>query len=70
MNYTWDMEPLKKIRFITDEAGNRQSVVIPVETYEEMLEDIKDLVAVAERAEEETISLADVKKNLKADGLL
>jgi len=64
------MEPLKKIRFITDENGNRQSVVIPVETYEEMLEDIKDLVAVAERANEESVSLDELKKTLKADGLL
>ena len=64
------MDEAKKIRFITDEDGNKQSVVIPVETYEEMLQDIQDLVVVAERAEEETLSFDEVKKNLKADGLI
>ena len=64
------MEPAKKIKFITDETGTKQSVVIPVETYEEMLEDIQDLVAIAERSEEPAVSLDDLKKSLKADGLL
>ena len=64
------MDKAKKIHFITDEDGNKQSVVIPVETYEEMLQDIQDLVVVAERAEEEAVSFDEVKKNLKADGLI
>ncbi len=60
----------KEIRFITDENGNKQSVVIPVETYEEIIEDIRDLAAIAERKDDKTLSLEEVKKNLKADGLL
>lgn len=64
------MEPQKKIRYITDEEGKKQSVVIPVETYEEMLEDIQDLVAIAERGDEETVSYEQVIKSLKSDGLL
>lgn len=58
------------LQYVTDEAGQKTSVILPVETYEEMLEDIQDLVAVAERRDEKTISLEDLKKNLKADGLL
>ena len=64
------MNLAEKIRYITDENGNKQSVVLPVETYEEILEDIQDLVAVAERKTENTISIEDIKRSLKADGLL
>ena len=60
----------EKVEYILDENGEKKSVVIPVETYEEMLEDIQDLVTVAERSDEDTSSLSEVVKNLKADGLL
>lgn len=68
--YTGSMEPAKKIQYITDEDGNKTSVVMPVEAYEEILADIQDLVAIAERKDEDSISLDEVKKNLKADGLI
>tara|TARA_B110000459_G_scaffold129395_1_gene141688 strand:- start:264 stop:452 length:189 start_codon:yes stop_codon:yes gene_type:complete len=58
------------IQFITDEDGQRVSVVLPVAEYEELLQDVSDLAAVAERREEKRVSLADVKKRLIADGLL
>ena len=64
------MKAAAKIQYITDESGTKTSVVIPVETYEEMLEDIQDLVAIAERKNEESISLDDLKKKLRADGLV
>ncbi|MGA1191373.1 MAG: hypothetical protein ACO3XO_03725 [Bdellovibrionota bacterium] len=63
------MEKTKKVEYITDDAGNKK-VVLPVETYEELLEDIQDLVAVAERKGESSISFDDVLKNLRQDGLL
>jgi len=64
------MSTEKKIKYLTDENGSRHSVVIPLDEYEEMLEDIQDLVTIAERKSEETISIADLKKSLKSDGLL
>jgi len=64
------MEPVKKIQYITDEDGNKTSVVMPVEEYQEILEDIQDLVAIAERKDEESVSLDKIKKTLKADGFL
>ena len=57
-------------QFITDEHGQRTAVVLPVADYEELLEDVADLAAVAERRDEERISLAEVKQRLIADGLL
>ena len=60
----------KNIQYITDEQGEKKSVVMPVEEYEELLEDIHDLVTIAERKNEKTLQLEEVLKNLKADGLL
>jgi hypothetical protein len=57
-------------QYIIDESGRRVSVVLSVEAYEELLEDISDLAAVAERRHEESADHSEVVKRLKADGLL
>ena len=57
-------------QFIVDEAGKKTSVILPVEDYEELLEDIHDLTVIAERKDETSISFDDLKKRLKADGLI
>lgn len=57
-------------QFIVDEAGRRKSVILPIEDYEELLEDIHDLAMIAERKDEPTVSFDEIKKRLKADGLL
>ncbi len=53
-----------------DEKGKRSAVIVPIEKYEQLLEDIHDLAIVAERREEETISFYDLKKKLKKNGLI
>lgn len=63
-------QKIPNVQYITDENGDKKSVVMPVETYEELLEDIQDLVAVAERKSEESVSLEECINNLKRDGLL
>ena len=57
-------------QYITDEQGNRVSVVLPVDDYQELLDDLEDLATIAERRNEETVSHADVVAALKADGKL
>jgi len=57
-------------RYLTAADGSRTDVVIPVADYEELMEDLQDLAVIAERREEPSISLAEVKKKLKEDGLL
>jgi hypothetical protein len=57
-------------QFLTDGDGRKISVVLPVQDYEELMEDISDLAAVAERRDDERIPLEEVKKRLIADGLL
>jgi hypothetical protein len=39
-------------QFVVDEAGKKTSVILPIEDYEELLEDIHDLTVIAERKNE------------------
>jgi len=57
-------------QYLVDKNGHKTAVVIPVEEYEELLEDLHDLAVIAERRDEPTRSLDELKKRLKADGLL
>jgi len=57
-------------QFITDKAGQKVSVILPIQEYEALLEDVKDLAAVAELKNEPTVSLESVIKKLKANDLL
>ena len=61
-----------KIReqFIVDEKGKKTAVVMPLADYRRLLEDLHDLSVVVERREEPSISLDEVKRRLRADGLL
>ena len=51
-------------------ARNRTPVILSIEEYEELLEDLHDLSIIAERRDEPTITFEDIKKGLKEDGLL
>ncbi len=57
-------------QFITDTEGKKVSVVIPINDYKDLMEDVADLASVAERRNDDRISLEDVKNNLIKDGLL
>ena len=69
-NYTKKNMPKSEEKFIVDESVKKTDVVLPLEVYEELLEDIHDLAIIAERKEESAISFDEIKKRLKADGLL
>jgi PHD/YefM family antitoxin component YafN of YafNO toxin-antitoxin module len=57
-------------QFVVDEEGKKTAVLIPIDKYEQMIEDLHDLAVVAERRDEENISLEEMKRLLKEDGLL
>lgn len=57
-------------QYIVDEEGQKTAVVLPMEEYEELLEDLHDLVIIAERRDEPTMTFEELKKRLEADGLL
>lgn len=57
-------------QYVIDEKGQKTAVIIPVEEYEELLEDIHDLAIIAERRDEPTVTFEELRKKLKKDGLL
>lgn len=52
-------------QFITDEQGNKTFVILSIEDYNALMEDIEDLAEVAERREEPTIAHAELLRELK-----
>lgn len=57
-------------QYITNDNGEKLSVVLSVEEFEAILEDYEDLTVVAERKEESSVSHNEVLKELKADGII
>lgn len=59
-----------KEQYIVDEKGQKTAVILTVEEYEELLEDLHDLAIIAERRVEPTISFEELKKKLHKNRLL
>ena len=57
-------------QYIVNEKGEKIAVVLPIEEYEKIIEDLHDLAVIAERKDEPTISFEELKEHLKKDGLL
>ena len=55
---------------MSDETGRRTAVLLPLEEYERLIEDLQDLASIAERREEPAVSHEDLVAELKRDGLL
>jgi hypothetical protein len=57
-------------RSIVGPKSKKTGVVLSLRRYQRLLEDLRDLAIVAERREEEPVSLHEMKRRLKRDGLL
>jgi len=57
-------------QYVIDSEGRRTAVLLSLDQYERLMEDLHDLAVVAERRDEESISLQELKRRLKKDGLL
>jgi len=57
-------------QFVIDEKGKKTGVILSIEEYEELLEDLHDLAVIAERRGEQTMNFEEIKERLKKDGLL
>jgi len=57
-------------QYIINNKGQKKAIILPINKYTELLEDIHDLTIIAERCDEPTISFEELKKHLKKDGLL
>lgn len=55
--------------YLVDEHGTKKAVIVPIEEYEELLEDLHDLAVIAERRNEPTVPFEEVIERLKRDGL-
>jgi len=51
-----------QVQYITNDAGKRSAVVIPIEQFNQLLEDVSDLAVIAERREEPVISHSQLKQ--------
>jgi PHD/YefM family antitoxin component YafN of YafNO toxin-antitoxin module len=63
----WVMKTLDPKAEYIMKNGKPTAVIVPIEEYEELLEDLHDLAVIARRKNEPTISLAEVKLRLKHD---
>lgn len=53
-----------RTNYLVDAKGKRTAVVLPLPTYERLLEDLHDLAVVAERRTEKPISASEMRKRL------
>lgn len=57
-------------KYITKPDGSPSAVILPVKEYDQLIEDMGDLAAAAERVNEASIPHAQVVRELKDDGYL
>lgn len=57
-------------QFIVDTKGRKTAVILPLNRYQQLMEDLHDLAVVAERRAETPVSLQEMKSRLKKDGIL
>ncbi len=51
-------------QYVVNENGDKVAIILPIGEYEKMKEDLHDLAIVAERRNEKTISLEEMKRKL------
>ncbi|MGH8551232.1 MAG: hypothetical protein ACRERU_22015 [Methylococcales bacterium] len=57
-------------QYITNEAGEKTAVILSIEEFQELLEDLDDLATAADRRGEPTRSHEALVLSLKTDGFL
>ncbi len=50
--------------------GKPTAIIMPIDEYEELIEDLHDLAVLARRKDEPTIPIVEVKRRLKANAQL
>ncbi len=59
-----------EVQYITDKKGRKRSVILDIDQYERIMEDLSDLATAAERSHEETIPMEVFLQDLKKDGII
>ena len=55
---------LEQRRYVVDQAGERQAVILSMAEYRRLLEDLQDMALIAERRDDETVSFEELKTEL------
>ncbi len=58
------------LHYVTDGAGEKIAVLLPIRQYEALIEDLSDLAAVADRRSEPTVPHDEFVAQLREDGIL
>lgn len=58
------------LQYVTNQAGEKIAVILPINEFGELLEDLQDLASVAERRDDEAISHEELLAELKRDGII
>lgn len=58
------------VQYIVNANGDKSAVVMPIEQFYQLLEDLDDLAVLAQRREEPTISHEQLVAELKQRGIL
>ncbi len=57
-------------QYIVDKSGKKKMVLLKMEIFENLIEDLQDLSLVAERREDPKVSYEEVRKELREQGKL
>jgi hypothetical protein len=61
---------LKNVQYVTDANGERTAVILPLDEYEELLEDLHVIRVAEETKDEPRIPWEQVKAELESEGKL
>jgi PHD/YefM family antitoxin component YafN of YafNO toxin-antitoxin module len=61
---------MSQAQYVIDEKGKKTGVLLSLKQYEKLMEDLHDLAVVAQRKNEKPITLDELKRRLKKDGLI
>jgi len=59
-----------KAQYITNDAGEKTAVILPIKVFQNLLEDLEDLAVRAARKDEPTISHEEVVEELRKNGII
>ena len=60
----------RPLKYIVDERGRRTAVVLPLPQFNRLIRDMRLLAAVADVADEESLSVTEFQSLLRQDGIL
>ena len=59
---------MPQAQFVVNAQGKKTGVLLSLKQYQKLLEDLHDLAVIAERRDEEPISLEEMHRRLQHDG--